>query len=162
MAHAATMYRDAGAVVRDIELPACFEKLHEAQVTIMRAEGGRTYLAEARRHGEALHPNLLALARELDTLDVDRLRRAYDLAASCRAAFDDLAGEYDAVLAPSATGEAPHRTLGTGDYVFNGMWTLLHTPCLNLPLYKTEAGLPVGVTLTGRRFSDRRVVRAAL
>jgi Asp-tRNA(Asn)/Glu-tRNA(Gln) amidotransferase A subunit family amidase len=35
-------------------------------------------------------------------------------------------------------------------------------PCLNLPGYRTAAGLPVGVTLTGPRFSDRRVLAAAL
>ena len=158
--HATRLYREAGAEVRDLELPPAFDGLHEAHSTIMRAEGGRTFLADARRHGETLHPNLLGLVRDLDTLDLDRLRRAYDLAASCRVAFDDLAGGFDAVLAPSATGKAPDRAVGTGDYVFNGMWTLLHTPCLNLPLYRTEGVLPVGVTLTGARFSDRRVVRA--
>ena len=96
-----------------------------------------------------------------ETRDSGRLTRAYDLAASCRVLFDDITAEFTAVLAPSAVGEAPEIAAGTGDYVFNGLWTLLHTPCVNLPLFTTQAGLPVGVTLTGARFSDRQVLWAA-
>ena len=33
------------------------------------------------------------------------MRKAYDLAAACRAAFDEIAADFDAVLAPSAPGE---------------------------------------------------------
>jgi Asp-tRNA(Asn)/Glu-tRNA(Gln) amidotransferase A subunit family amidase len=36
---------------------------------------------------------------------------------------------------------------------------LLHLPCVGLPL--AVSGLPLGVTLTGPRFSDQRVLRAA-
>lgn len=161
LAHAVQAFRDAGAAVTDMELPAAFAGLHDAHLTIMRAEGGRTFLSAYRTHGDDLHPNLREMVRDLDTPDHGRLRRAHDLAAACRTAFDDIAGPYDAVLAPSTTGEAPDASLGTGDYVFNGMWTLLHAPCLNLPLYTTPADLPVGVTLTGPRYSDRMVIGCA-
>jgi Asp-tRNA(Asn)/Glu-tRNA(Gln) amidotransferase A subunit family amidase len=85
---------------------------------------------------------------------------AYDHAGRCRTAFDAIAGEYDAVLTPSAKGEAP---LGRhpGDAVFNRMWTLLHVPCVNLPSLPGPNGMPVGVTLVAPRFHDRRLLAVA-
>jgi Asp-tRNA(Asn)/Glu-tRNA(Gln) amidotransferase A subunit family amidase len=50
----------------------------------------------------------------------------------------------------------------TGDLVFNGLWTLLHVPCVNVPgCTDVETGLPVGLTMTGPRFADRRVLAVA-
>ncbi len=64
------------------------------------------------------------------------------------------------MLAPSAPGEAP---LGghPGDAVFNRMWTLLHVPCVNLPGLSGPNGMPVGVTLTAPRFTDRQLLATA-
>ena len=88
----------------------------------------------------------------------DALRAAYDLAARARAMFDALAADHDAVLAPSTIAEAPHGLAHTGDLLFNGLFTLLHVPCVNMPLHRAANGLPVGLTLTGPRFSDANVI----
>jgi Asp-tRNA(Asn)/Glu-tRNA(Gln) amidotransferase A subunit family amidase len=157
---AAARFERAGAIVTPLDLPAPFAGLHAIHREIMHAEGGASFLPEYRLHGDALHEVLRGMVQALPTLDRPALRRAYDLAAECRRVFDDLAAPFDAVLTPSTTGEAPLRVQGTGDYIFNALWTLLHVPCLNLPGYVTEDGLPVGVTLTGARFSDRVVLAA--
>jgi Asp-tRNA(Asn)/Glu-tRNA(Gln) amidotransferase A subunit family amidase len=159
---AAGRFRQAGANVVPLDLPPAFAALHDAHRTIMHAEGGTSFLPEYRLHGEALHVNLRSMVQALPILDRDALRRAYDLAAACRRQFDEIAAGFDAVLTPSTVGAAPPSVQGTGDYIFNAIWTLLHVPCLNLPGHVTETGLPVGVTLTGPRFSDRRVLAAAL
>lgn len=88
---------------------------------------------------------------------------ALDSAAACRATYDALFGpRLDAILTPSAVGEAP---LGpsetTGDAVMNAMWTLLHAPCVNTPGATGPNGLPVGVTLTGPRLGDARLLAVA-
>jgi Asp-tRNA(Asn)/Glu-tRNA(Gln) amidotransferase A subunit family amidase len=53
--------------------------------------------------------------------------------------------------------------LGThpGNAVFNRMWTLLHVPCVNIPGFRGPNGMPVGVTLTGPRFTDRQLLAVA-
>jgi Asp-tRNA(Asn)/Glu-tRNA(Gln) amidotransferase A subunit family amidase len=161
MASAAARARAAGASVTELELPAIFAGLSDAQTLIMRAEGGRSMLPELMAHGGKLHPALRGMVQDLARLDYADLRAAYDLAAHCRAAFDDLAGKFDGLLAPSTVGVAPDFAAGTGDYIFNGFWTLLHAPCVNVPGFMTEDGLPVGVTLTGPRFSDQTVLEVA-
>ena len=74
--------------------------------------------------------------------------------------LDSVFDEYDAILTPAAPGEAP---LGeaTGNPVFCTIWTLLGTPAVTLPLLWSEAGLPIGVQLVGRRGGDARLLRTA-
>ena len=65
------------------------------------------------------------------------------------------------MIAPSAVGEAPLGLEDVGDPVFNGMWTLLHVPTVNVPAFTGPQGLPVGITVLGARFADRKVIAAA-
>jgi Asp-tRNA(Asn)/Glu-tRNA(Gln) amidotransferase A subunit family amidase len=69
--------------------------------------------------------------------------------------------EYDAIVTPAAPGEAPRGLQSTGNPVFCTMWTYLGTPAATLPLMQSEAGLPMGVQLVGRRGNDARLLRTA-
>ena len=69
--------------------------------------------------------------------------------------------EYDAILTPAAPGEAPRGLDSTGNPVFCTTWTYLGTPAVTLPLLQSEAGLPIGVQLVGRRGNDARLLRTA-
>lgn len=40
------------------------------------------------------------------------------------------------------------------------MWTVLHAPALNVPGFVGDKGLPVGLTVVGRRCADLLVLRA--
>jgi Asp-tRNA(Asn)/Glu-tRNA(Gln) amidotransferase A subunit family amidase len=84
------------------------------------------------------------------------------LAASAplNAGLDELFKEYDAILTPAAPGEAPSAET-TGNPVFSTIWTFLGTPAVTVPLLQSEAGLPIGVQLVGRRGHDARLLRTA-
>ena len=86
--------------------------------------------------------------------------RALAAAAPLNAGLDDLFSEFDAILTPAAPGEAP-RGMATGNPVFCTAWTYLGTPAITLPLLWSEAGLPLGVQLVGRRGNDARLLRTA-
>jgi GTP-binding protein HflX len=75
--------------------------------------------------------------------------------------MDEMLRAVDVVLAPSTVGEAPEGIQATGDPLFNRMWTLLHVPCLHLPVGRGPRGLPVGVTIAGRIGADRATLLAA-
>ena len=152
---------DAGAKVITLDLPSSFASLAAAQLLIMRAEGQASLLDEYRLHGDALEASLRDQVLNTDRSSRAALCAAWDQAARCRTQFDALAGGFDAVLTPSTTGVAPLGLQNTGDLVFNGLWTLLHVPCVNVPGLHDEQGLPIGVTLTGPRFAERRVLAVA-
>ena len=48
----------------------------------------------------------------------------------------------------------------TGNAIFNGLWTYLGVPCVNLPLFSAN-GLPLGVQLVGKRGDEARLLRTA-
>lgn len=86
---------------------------------------------------------------------------ALDWREVMNAALDEIFQRCDAILTPAAPGAAPAGLESTGDPIFNGLWTLAGTPAVTLPLFATEAGLPMGVQLVGRRGDDARLLRTA-
>jgi Asp-tRNA(Asn)/Glu-tRNA(Gln) amidotransferase A subunit family amidase len=162
LALAAKALAGEGAEVTDLDLPDEFAGLRDAQVAVMMGEGKAALLNEFRAHPEALDRGYIDLIEGRWSVPPAKLREALDLGARCRMAFDTLAASYDALLTPSAADEAPIFGQGTGDPSFNQIWSILHVPCINLPVLTGPNGLPVGLTLTGPRFSDRSLITAAL
>ena len=87
---------------------------------------------------------LVEAGRALEQSFPERLRVAQAAGRRFLAQAFDRA---DCILTPSAPGEAPLGLASTGDPMFNGIWTFLQTPCLNLPLTTGPGGLPIGVQL---------------
>ena len=153
--------RAAGASVAAIDMPPHFAALVGMHATIMLSEGRAAFLNLARQHGPLLHDEFHARVENRTGITRAALLEAYDTAARCRAEFDAIAAGYDAVIVPSARGEAPDYADGPGDAVFNRMWTLLHGPSVNIPGFRGPTGMPVGVTLLGPRFGDRQLLEVA-
>ncbi len=151
----------AGAEVVDLDLPPSFEDLPTHHNVIMTMEGQVSFLADYRAAPQLLHPNLRVLVEHAGGFSARDLAVAYDAAAACRRLFDEIAGAYDAVLTPSVIGEAPIGLGHTGSMAFNAIWTLLQTPCVNVPGLIGPNGMPVGLTLTGPRYSDSKVLAVA-
>jgi Asp-tRNA(Asn)/Glu-tRNA(Gln) amidotransferase A subunit family amidase len=157
---AAKRLGDTGAIVEELVLPAPFDRLLEAQNTIVTAEGGVSFLPEYTNAFALLAPDLRAKVENEITREA--LLAAYAVADACRPVFDGMFGtSLDVVLTPSAPGEAPLGLHTTGNAIFNRMWTLLHVPCVNIPACRGPLNLPVGVTLVGPRLTDARLLAIA-
>lgn len=158
---AADALRSAGAVVDELELTGPFLALTAAHKTVMQGEMRSAFMAEQRRFGDALYPELRDILADTRPHSRVELAAALDLAAECRRRFDAIAGDFSAILTPSTPGVAPPGPQDTGAATFNRIWTLLHAPCVNIPGFTGPGGLPVGLTMTGARFRDRRVLAMA-
>ena len=74
----------------------------------------------------------------------------------------DLMTDFDVILSPSAPGAAPLGLKSTGTSTFNRLWTLMGTPCVNVPGLADPSGLPLGMQVIGRFGADRATLEAAL
>jgi Asp-tRNA(Asn)/Glu-tRNA(Gln) amidotransferase A subunit family amidase len=129
-------------IILEAEMAANFE--HEWT-------SGREQLSEKLR-------SQIERGREVRAIDY---QRALKNTAAQIESFDELFTErYDAILTLSAPGTAP-KGMGTGDPVFNAVWTLFGMPAVSLPLMQGENGLPLGVQLVGRKNFDARLMRTA-
>ncbi len=161
IARAAHAAEAAGAKVTEVELPPIFETATQAHGTIQDHEAYRALADEIDRHRDRLGPILreqLDKAAAITPAAYDDARR---LARQARRALVDFMEGTDVLLTPSAPGAAPHGLSSTGKPTFNRLWTLLGTPCVNVPGLFDSAGLPLGVQIVGRFARDRLALEAA-
>jgi Asp-tRNA(Asn)/Glu-tRNA(Gln) amidotransferase A subunit family amidase len=150
----------SGASVRDISLDDAFAGLADAQLAIMTLEVASSLSYERLNHRAQLSGDMIKMIDAGLAVSKQQYDAARAVARSCRARFDDLFRDVDVVIAPSAHGEAPEGT-ATGNPLFQRVWTVLHTPCVHLPISRGPHGLPVGITVIGRHGDDRTLLRAA-
>jgi Asp-tRNA(Asn)/Glu-tRNA(Gln) amidotransferase A subunit family amidase len=136
--------------------------LAAAQRTIMAGEAARTLREIRDLYGPSLSPVLREFLEEGDRVTPERENAARALAHRVRTtSLPRVFSRFDALLTPSAVGEAPVGLESTGDPAMNRIWTLLGTPCVSIPVARGPAGLPIGVQLVGAPGKDAELVAAA-
>jgi amidase len=145
----------------ELRLPESFRSLREAQTTIIRYEGARSLADEYRRYADRLDPALRQRCEEGYATDARKYQEALLYAARCRAAVSDVFADCDVLIAPAATGEAPTGLGSTGNVAMNVVWTLLHVPCVSVPIGAGPNGLPLGLQVIGRVGQDARTLACA-
>mgnify|MGYP001425065903 CR=1 FL=1 len=75
--------------------------------------------------------------------------------------FKQFFHDYDAILTPSANGEAPKSLKSTGNPIFSTIWTYCGMPSISLPLLQGKNSLPIGVQLVSSLYDDERLFRNA-
>ena len=88
--------------------------------------------------------------------------------ALIKQSFDKAFEKYDIILGPAAPGTAPKLGSSLSDPlkmyladIYTVSANLAGLPAVSLPCGKDSEGLPVGMMLTGNRFNDKTVIRAA-
>jgi len=113
-------------------------------------------------HWDALSTSLQPILQRARKISEAQYQDALAVMQSAETFFEEFFHDYDAVLAPSASGEAPKFSDGgTGNPIFSTIWTLAGLPCLTIPLMVGGNGLPVGVQLIGSAQEDDRLFRTA-
>lgn len=135
-------------------LVAVQARIHEYEICQHLAE---TFDAHWDDLSETLKP-VLTRGRQISEAEY---QDALAVKTSAEAFFANLFTEFDAIIAPSAAGEAPKFGGGTGDPIFCTLWTLAGLPCVTLPLLVGDTGLPIGVQLIGPAEKDNRLLRTA-
>ena len=143
------------------ELPAVVEEAVNWHDSINEAELLFSLQRELRQHANGLSKALrdrLEQARSVSTVDY---LLAKDRIPHVAAAFDEYFDYFDAILTPAALGGAPRGLESTGDPIMQTVWTMAQLPCLNLPLFRLDNGLPLGVQAIGKAQDDARLLRSA-
>lgn len=151
----------AGAPVAQVDLPAAYATLVEDHRTVMAYEAARNYAFEREQYAEALSGAFLGLCDEGRRLSPADYRAALQRIDDARRALPELFAGFDAWITPSALGEAPLASQGTGDPLMCRLWTALHAPAVALPTGRGPRGLPLGIQLVAPKGRDVGLLDAA-
>lgn len=153
--------RELGDAVSEVDLGAAFARVFDLHRIVMAVEMAynfhRDYETGRDRLSEPLR-KLIERGRDYAAVDYARALAGRE---PLNAALEEVFDGYDALLTPAAPGAAPRGLHATGSPVFCTTWTYLGTPAVTVPLLRSEAGLPIGVQLVGRRGNDARLLRTA-
>jgi Asp-tRNA(Asn)/Glu-tRNA(Gln) amidotransferase A subunit family amidase len=161
--HAAARARAKGADVRDIDMPSPLIDAFAAHGIIQNYQAAQSLAWEIDAHRPRLSAELLeGLDEGLATPPAD-YDAARGIAKRGRIALKGLFADFgvDVLLTPSATGIAPEGLEGTGNHMFNRLWTLMGTPAVNVPGLFSAGGMPLGIQIVGPFGRDQACLQAA-
>jgi len=150
-----------GDGVEELDLSDMLENAVNWHRTIMEADLARSFRREYERGKESLSATLREMIeRGQQCLAVD-YNEALEQIPAMNRALDEILLEYDAIITPATTGEAPAGLETTGSPVFCTPWTFLGMPSISVPILQGSNGMPVGVQMTAARNDDARLLRTA-
>jgi Asp-tRNA(Asn)/Glu-tRNA(Gln) amidotransferase A subunit family amidase len=158
---AASAAEKAGASVRELKLPALLADAWRIHTIVQQYEAHQAFAWEYRENYDIMPPLLrkrLDESKDIRPADYDE---ACSVAEKARVVLCDIFGDVDVILALSAPGAAPKGLDWTGDPRFNRLWTLMGTPCVNVPAHIAEGNLPIGVQVIADYGDDAKALAAA-
>jgi Asp-tRNA(Asn)/Glu-tRNA(Gln) amidotransferase A subunit family amidase len=147
------------ADVVEVTLPPGFERLVDAQVTIMTVEAYRELTWERTHHADQLSDQLRRFLAGAEAR-LDDYDDALALADRCRAEMAEVFARTPLLFAPSVLGEAPPIS-STGDPLLCRSWTLLGTPTISVPVMTGPNGLPLGAQVIAAPDDDALALAGA-
>jgi Asp-tRNA(Asn)/Glu-tRNA(Gln) amidotransferase A subunit family amidase len=162
LALAAQRLREAGARVVDVELPAWAADCFVAHDAVQGWEAVRALAWEIETALDRMSPVLRDYLVQAHSISDESYAAAQAAAARSRLACAQWLPGVDVLLTPSAPDEAPRGYATTGSSTFNRAWTLLGTPCLNVPGATGVNGLPMGLQVIAPPGEDSRCLAAGV
>lgn len=158
---AAAAAERAGASIRTLALPEIVAEAWRIHPIVQEFEAHQALAWEYRTHHDALAPLLQAKLDGTAGIKPADYDKARGIANRGRRAMAEVFDGIDVLLTFSAPGAAPKGLASTGDPRFNRLWTLMGVPCVNIPAYVADGGLPVGVQVIARFGDDAGALKAA-
>ena len=147
--------------VEIIALPESLGNIIDHHRVLHQYEMRRHLAREFEDSPDQLSPFLRDVLTQAEAHDDEHYAHSLAAMEAAKTFFAELFNDFDAILTPSAAGEAPMGLERTGDPIFCTMWTFCGLPSLTLPLLNGEQGLPIGVQLVAGLEEDDRLCRTA-
>jgi Asp-tRNA(Asn)/Glu-tRNA(Gln) amidotransferase A subunit family amidase len=155
--------RLTGFTVKLVPVMADFDEIYDHHQIIVAAEAAQVHAAWFSQYPDLYHEKTKALIERGQAIDATTLENALAGREKLRRELCKVMEEagLDLWVSPPALGAAPVGLDSTGDPVMNLPWTHAGLPTMSLPAGFNQAGLPMGLQITGHWYGDEAMVAAA-
>jgi Asp-tRNA(Asn)/Glu-tRNA(Gln) amidotransferase A subunit family amidase len=150
-----------GDRVEEVDLGSVYEESLNWHRMVMDADMAKNLSDDYLRGADQISPVLCEMierGRKVHAIDYNL---AVDRIAMFAKAFTDMFEEFDAIITPAATGEAPVGLDSTGNPACATLWTFAGMPAMTVPVLQGPSGMPLGVQVVAARGDDARLFRNA-
>ena len=156
----ASKFEEAGATLNEIYINISFEQILAQHAVIMATEAAQTHKDNFPNRAGDYSPKVKDLIEKGLRISDTQYKNAITSQITLSAVVEDIFDSYDVLICPTAISSAP-STETTGDPSFQAIWTMSGAPTINLPYSIDDAGLPIGVQIIGRKFSEHKLLSVA-
>lgn len=140
----------------DVTLPAAIDEAHATHSTIYDTSLAYYFRQESERT-DAVSPVMVELMERGRKISREMYRSALLRQETLSHEIGHVFDRVDFLVTLSTSTVAPLRK--DRERPDTGLiWTLLHLPALSAPVFRSESGLPFGLQIIGRRYSDLRMM----
>lgn len=156
------MIAQLGDQVTYVPVPEALSGLVDVHLTIYEYEFCQHLAETLDTRWDDLSDSLKPIVHRGRTISTDHYNNAQTARLHAETACAALFQDFDAIIAPAATGQAPLLASGhTGDPLCCRVWSLAGLPSVTLPLMSGKDALPIGLQLIGAHGQDDHLLRNA-
>ena len=143
----------------DFELDSIFESAAKSHEIIMNGSIARSLSKYYKNEKNKLHPFTISRIEAGMPVSAKDYIDAIENAKLMELSLEKVFKEFDAIITPSAPGQAPRDLMNTGNAIFNGYWTMMGVPAINLPLLRGKDNLPIGIQVITSWKEDSKLLK---
>lgn len=139
--------------IDELILPDILCKAHDIHSAIYTKSLGYYFSKELASY-EKVSDSMLDMIERGKAVSMERFSDSILAQKDIQFEMDKLLSRYDVLVSTSTASSAPRREEAERDDP-SLMWTLSHLPALNIPIFSDPKGLPFGVQLVSKKYSDK-------
>jgi len=143
----------------DFELDSIFENAAKSHEIIMNGSIARSLSKYYKNEKNKLHPFTISRIEAGMPVSAKDYIDAIENAKLMELSLEKVFKEFDAIITPSAPGQAPRDLMNTGNAIFNGYWTMMGVPAISLPLLRGKDNLPIGIQVITSWKEDSKLLK---
>lgn len=156
--------KEKGCSIKPIETMPGFEEIITKHNIIVAVDCSQVHEKWFKEYGHLYHTKTAELIRTGQTIPQEDFQEALLGRETLRKELSAQMDKHDIDLwiSPGAVGPAPKGLESTGDPVMNLPWTHSGLPTICLPSGKAQNGLPLGLQVAARWYSDEQLIDWAI
>jgi len=153
---------ELGSTAREVEMAGIFDDALDCHSTVMMANVVANLGDFVRNTPDQVQKETIRRVKQGYDISAEDYVKAIEFSDTIDAAVEHMFEHCDVIITPAAPGEAPEGIDGTGNAIFQKLWTLTGVPTLTLPKLQGPNRLPIGVQVIGRFGHDADLFRNAM